>query len=99
MPAVHLKGQSCTGHQDYPPRNNLQGSSNVFVNGIPVHRQGDLWSVHCSGNPKNCHSGALAKGSETVYANSLQLARVGDPVSCGSTAMQGSTTVYCGPDN
>lgn len=96
MPAVHLRGQSCTGHQCYPPRQNVQGSPNVYCNGIPVHRQSDLWAVHCCGSPPNCHSGALVKGSATVYANSLQMARVGDPVSCGSTAMQGSGTVYCG---
>ena len=96
MPAAHLLGQSCTGHGCYPPRQNVQASPNVYVNGIPIHRQGDLWAVHCCGSPPNCHTGALVKGSSTVCVNGRQAARVGDPVSCGSRAMQGSGDVYIG---
>ncbi len=94
MPAVHRKGDSCTGHGCFPPRTNNQGSSDVFCNGIPVHRQGDSWNVHCCGIP--CHGGSLAAGSSTVFANNKDLGRIGDPVSCGSAAASGSGNVFAG---
>lgn len=94
MPAVHRKGDSCTGHGCFPPRSNAQGSPNVFCNSIPVHRQGDSWNVHCCGIP--CHGGSLAAGSSSVNSNSRQLGRISDPVSCGSAAANGSGNVFAG---
>jgi len=47
MPACARLGDICTGHDCYPSRPNDQGSPNVFVNGIPWHRQGDHWEAHC----------------------------------------------------
>ena len=94
MPAVHRKGDSGTGHGCFPPRPNIAGSENVFCNGIPVHRQSDGWAVHCCGIP--CHDSSLASGSSTVYANNLELARIGDPVACGSAAANGSGDVFAG---
>ena len=94
MPAVHRKGDSCTGHGCFPPRPNIAGSENVFCNSIPVHRQGDGWAVHCCGIP--CHASTMAAGSSTVYANSKQLARIGDPVACGSAAANGSGNTFAG---
>ena len=94
MPAVHRKGDSCTGHGCFPPRPNNQGSSDVFCNSIPVHRQGDSWNVHCCGIP--CHGGSLAAGSSTVFANNKDLGRIGDPVSCGSATANGSGNVFAG---
>ena len=85
----------CTGHGCYPPRRNSQASTNVFINGIGAHRQGDTWPPHgCS----DCspHSGTLANGSSTVYVNGKQLARIGDPISCGSRCAQGSVNVFAG---
>lgn len=35
------------GHGCWPPRPNIQGSENVFVNSRPHHRLDDLWAVHC----------------------------------------------------
>jgi uncharacterized Zn-binding protein involved in type VI secretion len=93
MPAAHLKGMICTGHHCYPPRPNVQGSPDVYINGIPEHRQGDLWAKHCC---DSCHSSVLAKGAPNVYVNGKQAARIGDPVACGSRAMQGSNNVFIG---
>lgn len=95
MPAVHLKGQQGTGHGCFPPRVNTQGSPNVFVNGIPVHRQGDAWASHGCGV---CipHAGTLAAGSSTVFANGKGIARIGDPVDCGSACAEGSPNVFAG---
>ena len=94
MPAVSYLGAICTGHACFPPRVNDEASPNVFVNGIAVHREGDHWITHCCGD--SCHDSALASGSSTVFVNGLQMARIGDPVACGSAIAQGSDNVFCG---
>lgn len=97
MPAVTRKGDSCTGHTTWPPRNSTGGSSNVFVNGKAAHRQGDSWASHCSIKRRYpCHSGALSGGSSTVFVNGKPLGRIGDGVSCGSAAASGSSNVFAG---
>ena len=95
MPAVTRLGDQCTGHGCFPSRPSTQGSPDVFVNGIVVHRQGDAWAAHgCA----TCvpHGGALAQGSATVYVNGLPVGRIGDPVDCGSSVMEGSNNVFAG---
>lgn len=94
MPAVTRLGDMCTGHGCHPSRPNVGGSSNVFVNGIPAHRQSDHWPTHCCGD--DCHDGVLAAGCPGVYVNGLELGRVGDPVSCGSHVAMGSGNVFAG---
>ena len=99
MPAVTRQGDICTGHECFPPRNSIQGSSNVFVNGKPAHRQSDSWASHTCTHPKvphGTHGGSLASGSSNVYVNGKQLGRIGDPVSCGSTVASGSNNVFAG---
>lgn len=95
MPAVTRKGDTCTGHGSFPPRNSTGGSSSVFINGIAAHRQGDGWATHCNSQP-SCHAGSLASGSSTVFANGKSLGRIGDSVNCGSNAASGSSNVYAG---
>lgn len=88
-------GDSCSGHADYPPRPNNEGSDNVFINGIPAHRQGDSYEIHC--DPDNdCHADVLANGSGTVYFNGKQAGRIGDPVACGSVIAEGSDNTFIG---
>ena len=87
-------GDISLGHGCFPPRPNMQGSTNVFVNGLAAHRQSDLWAIHCC---TSCHDGVLTSGSSTVFVNGLQLGRTGDPISCGDTAATGSNNVFCGP--
>ncbi len=95
MPSVVRLGDKCTGHSPcYPPRPNIQASTNHFVNGKGVHRQGDGWAVHCCGPA--CHAGNLAAGSPTVFTNGKQRARIGDPVNCGSFCAEGSPNVFAG---
>lgn len=94
MPAVTRLGDSCTGHDCHPPRVNTKASTDVFVNGIGAHRESDTWAVHCCGT--SCHSSVLDKGSSTVYVNGKQLARIGDPVACGSAVAEGSSNVFAG---
>jgi len=47
MPGVARENDVCSGHGCYPSRANTQWSSDVFVNGRGVHRQGDSWATHC----------------------------------------------------
>ena len=93
MPAATRLGDLCTGHDCWPPRPSAQGSPDVFVNNIPWHRQTDNWEVHWW--PPPWHGGVLVTGSPTVYVNGLQGGRIGDPVSCGSFVMTGSSNVFC----
>jgi uncharacterized Zn-binding protein involved in type VI secretion len=92
MPAVVRKGDICTGHGCFPSRPNIEGSPDVFVNGIPVHRVGDAWDSHCCG--PTCHGGEQQTGSPTVFVNGRPVARVGDQISCGSLNLEGSPDVF-----
>jgi len=82
-------GDLCTGHGPHPPRPNIEASENVFVNGLGAHRLGDNWAPHD-------HGGVLAAGSLSVFVNGKNLARIGDPISCGSVVAQGSSNVFAG---
>lgn len=95
MNPVSFLGCFCTGHDCFPSRPNLQASTDVYVEGKEVHRQSDLWDVHCCPD-HGCHDSFLASGSSTVYVNGLQCSRIGDPVACGSSIMTGAETVYAG---
>lgn len=93
--AATRKGDMGTGHGDWPPRQSIEGSPDTFINGIPAHRQGDGWAIHC--NPKHsCHKGMLASGSPSVFTNGKQQGRVGDPINCGSFVATGSPDTFIG---
>lgn len=92
MPAVVRLGDVCTGHGCHPSRPNVSASGDVLVNGRGAHRRFDAWAIHCCGS--NCHGSILADGSGTVYANGLPLARIDDPVDCGSLCATGSSNVF-----
>lgn len=93
MPANHRHHDLCTGHGCWPPRPNATASPDVFVNARAQHRLGDQWQSHCC---VGCHGGYLVSGSKTVFANGLEKARIGDPVSCGSRCRDGSPDTYTG---
>lgn len=95
MPAIARKGDTCTGHGGWPSRACDGASSDVFVNGIEVHRQGDHWVTHCNAEPE-CHDSTLSSGSSKVFINGKQCGRVGDPVACGSAIASGSSNVFAG---
>lgn len=96
MPGVSRKGDQCSGHGCWPARPSTTGSPNVFVNGIAAHRQGDAWAPHTCPSIPETHASTLAKGSVTVLVNGKPLARIGDPVACGSVVAQGSANVFAG---
>jgi uncharacterized Zn-binding protein involved in type VI secretion len=91
-------GDISSGHYDWPPRPNDQGSPNVFVNNKPWHRAGDHWEIHC--NPEGqCHDGFLVHGAPAVYVNNIPAGRIGDLISCGAHnefADDGSPNTFCG---
>ncbi|MBT4131869.1 MAG: PaaR repeat-containing protein [Gammaproteobacteria bacterium] len=92
MPAAARLGDLCTGHGCWPARPNIEASPDVFIDGIAAHRQGDGWATHvCPPSPP--HGGTTSSGSPTVFVNGSPKARVGDPVSCGSSIADGSPTV------
>jgi len=96
---VHRKGEMGSGHGcGWFPRANNEGSDNVIAGGIEVHREGDSWTTHCDlcQDPPPCHGGSLAKGSSKVLVNGKGCARIGDPVDCGSVAVQGISNVLAG---
>jgi len=51
----------------------IQGSKDVFFNGMPVARQGDRTSGHGSWVPNS-----MSEGSPNVFANGKAVCRVGD---------------------
>ncbi len=82
MPAVARIGDLGT---DGDPA--ITGSPNVFVNGIPWHRKGDLWPVDVT-----------VTGSRTVHVNNTVGARIGD-LAVGVTPhaiATGSPNVFAG---
>lgn len=87
-------GDRASGHGCFPPRTNDEGSSDVFANGIGVHRKSDHWINHTCG--ENTHDSILAEGSPSVFVNGLGLGRIGDPIACGSAIIEGSLNVFCG---
>lgn len=89
MPAVTLKGHTCTGHGCWPSRPSTEGEPRFRINGIEVHLQGHAWATHCCIPLDECHASVLAAGAPNFRVNGRQVGRIGDPVACGSTVAQG----------
>lgn len=94
MPGVTLLSDLCSGHDCFSPRVSDTASSDVFVEGRGIHRQGDHWIVHTC--KKNTHDSVLAVGSSSVFVNGLGCGRIGDAIECGSIVATGSSTVFAG---
>jgi uncharacterized Zn-binding protein involved in type VI secretion len=73
------------------------GSPNVYVNGIPWSRQGDVNTVHLlPGSPCPPHAAPIASGSSTVKVNGMGAGRVGDAISGCTSVAAGSGNVFAG---
>ena len=94
MPFATRYTDICTGHGCWPPRPSCSGSPDTITNNLLQMRVTDCYESHCC--PPPCHGGVLAQGSSTVFVNNLSAGRTGDPVSCGSRAMQHSPDVDIG---
>ncbi len=85
----------CTGHDACPSRKAVEGSPDVFIDGHPVVRLGDLWASH--GCPAHApHQGRVMQASDEVTVNDLPVVRVGDPLDCGGVVKTGSEALYAG---
>jgi len=75
----------------------MVGSDNVFVNGIPWSRMGDVNTPHKYGSKcDNMHSAPIATGSTSVFINGRGAGRVGDAVAGCTMVATGSTNVFAG---
>ncbi len=93
MPGITRIGDALSGHGCWGDHNIDAGSQNVFVNGIPASRAGDVSTAHCC--LADCHTGKMS-GSNSVFINGKSAQKVGDPVDCGSTQAAGSQNVFIG---
>tara|TARA_R100001082_G_scaffold59285_1_gene32893 strand:+ start:51 stop:341 length:291 start_codon:yes stop_codon:yes gene_type:complete len=95
MPAVTRIGDADVTHCSGMTR--AVGSSNVFVNGIAVSREGDNNTSHLlPGDPCPSHSAPIASGSSTVKINGQGCGRVGDSISGCTSVAAGSPNVFAG---
>lgn len=90
MPGVAFRTSMCGGECGLPPAASAEWSSNVFANNRNVVRQGDRFEEHGDGVR------VVASGSPTVFVNGKQIARIGDPISCGAHIASGSSDVISG---
>ncbi len=93
MPGIHRVTDIESGHECWPPRPALTGTTTVFVNKLPATLSGvTVYPVHSCG--PLAHSGILAEGSSTVFMNGSPVGRLGDKISCGGVALLCSTDVF-----
>jgi uncharacterized Zn-binding protein involved in type VI secretion len=93
MPKSAYFGVMSTGHGCFPPKPNIQCSSNVFVNGKGVVRVGDAWAIHSCPN-NGSHGSTSSKGSPNVFANGKARVRIDDSLSDTDAVAEGSSNVY-----
>lgn len=95
MPAATRVGDPDVPHCS--PMVRAMGSHDVFVNGRPWSRQGDMNTPHLlPGNPCPTHSAPIAIGSRTVFVNGRGAGRVGDPLLACTAVAGGSHDVMAG---
>lgn len=95
MPAATRIGDADVAHCSGMTR--AQGSSTVFVNGIPWSRQGDLNTTHLlPGSPCPPHAAPIAAGSSTVKVNGMGAGRIGDAIAGCTSVAAGSPNVFAG---
>lgn len=92
MPAVARLGDAEATHCSTPFRKGHVRT--VFANGIPLSCQGHSNTVHLLPCGKRCcgHTAPLKRGSPNVFAENLNLGRVGDPT-C-TRVVKGSPNVF-----
>ena len=72
------------------------GSSNVFCNGLAVHRVGDVNQIHTNdlNRCRGVHQTTLQSGSPNIFVNGKPLGRIGDNYQCLAKVAQGSPNVF-----
>mgnify|MGYP006256534583 FL=1 len=96
MPAATRIGDDDIPHCSGMVR--AEGSPNVFINGIPNSRQGDVNTPHLlPGDPCPTHAAPITIGSPTVIVNGVGGGRVGDAITACTQVAEGSDNVFFGP--
>jgi uncharacterized Zn-binding protein involved in type VI secretion len=98
MPKATRLGDIGSGHAcHFPPTPSISASPDVYVNGIPIVRQGDAYVPHaCPTCPAPLHMRSLSGGSGSIFINGKPAGRIGDAISCGGAADAGSPDVTLG---
>lgn len=73
----------------------ISGSPNVFINGKPAGRYGDLYEEYLSESGEK-RKAVITIGSPRVFINGRPAARIGDSVSYGGVIIEGSSNVFIG---
>ena len=95
MPAITRIGDADIPHCSGMVR--AEGSSNVFVNGIGVSREGDHNTTHLlPGVPCPSHAAPISIGSTTVFVNGKGVGRIGDGLSGCTAVAEGSPNTFAG---
>ncbi|PSW05092.1 type VI secretion system PAAR protein [Photobacterium lipolyticum] len=90
MPKAALLGDIGTQHDGFHPSPIISASSDVFIDGRPVARQGDALMPHIK--PKNPpHPRSIASGVGSVLVNGKPIAVGGSKISCGGKVQAGSS--------
>ena len=96
MPAVARVGDAGAVHcSSYTI---ATGSSDVFIDGRAVARNGDSSTVHQKPSGKKCvsHVSQIIASGSTVFVNGLPIAVVGDKLSDCTQIIEGSESVFIG---
>ena len=96
MPAITRIGDADVTHCSGMTR--AEGSSDVFVNGIGVSRQGDNNTGHLLPGSPSCpsHAAPITTGSTTVFINGKGCGRIGDGITSCTSVAEGSSNVFAG---
>lgn len=95
MPAVTRRGDADVPHCSGMVRQ--AHSPNVYANGIPISRQGDVNTGHLlPGSPCPSHSAPITIGSTTVFINGKGCGRIGDGITGCTSVAAGSPDVFAG---
>ena len=90
MPKAVRQGDTGTDHAGFPPTPIIEGSSNVFIDGLPAARVGDSLMPHAKPNHPP-HPRSISSGSSTVFINGKPAAITGGDVSCGGVTIGGGS--------
>tara|TARA_B110000503_G_scaffold37162_1_gene60778 strand:- start:3650 stop:3943 length:294 start_codon:yes stop_codon:yes gene_type:complete len=96
MPAATRIGDADITHCSGMTR--AVGSPDVFVNGLPWSRQGDMNTTHLLPAGPVCypHAATITLGSSTVFVNGMGAGRIGDAITSCTAVAGGSGNVFAG---
>ena len=90
-----ITGDMSIGHAGFSPSPiTPMGVTTVLVMGVPPHAVGDIIGPHVLG--LSVHGGSILKGSTTVLANNIGVARLMDKGDCGALVIGSASTVIVG---